>query len=71
VEAEDPKKRFLTPFPTPKITDASVETLTGLKQLQRLDLRSTRITAKGAAQLQAALPNCDVQWWFADTHDSF
>ncbi|MBC7854194.1 MAG: hypothetical protein IAF94_12235, partial [Pirellulaceae bacterium] len=40
------------------ITDASVVYLSGMKNLEMLDLRKTKVTHKGLAELQKALPGC-------------
>ena len=47
---------FLTP-----ITDAGLKHLYGLKKLEMLDLRDTKVTPKGIAALQKALPNCKLE----------
>jgi serine/threonine protein kinase/formylglycine-generating enzyme required for sulfatase activity len=40
------------------VSDAGLEHLTGLRNLVWLDLRRTKVTEKGVAKLQAALPKC-------------
>ena len=40
----------------PNVTDAGLKELTGLKQLRKLDLISTKVTGKGKADLKKALP---------------
>ncbi len=42
------------------ITDAGLEHLKGLAQLIHLDLRGTKTTKGGIAELQKALPNCNI-----------
>lgn len=44
----------------PAITDAGIVHLKKHPDLNGLDARCTAMTAKGAANLQAALPNCDI-----------
>ncbi|HEV3341171.1 MAG TPA: leucine-rich repeat domain-containing protein [Pirellulales bacterium] len=44
-----------------RITDAGLQHLRGLRDLQLLDLRGTRVTDAGMAQLQAAMPNCQIR----------
>jgi uncharacterized membrane protein len=41
----------------PKVTDAGLEHLKGLKQLRTIILRGTRVTEEGRAELRRALPN--------------
>ena len=43
------------------VTDAGLEHLKGLNQLQRLVLVDTKVTDEGVKRLQQALPNCQVQ----------
>ena len=43
-----------------KITDASLEQLSGLKKLRWLGLVRTDVTEEGVAQLRQALPQCTV-----------
>lgn len=49
-----------------KISDGCIPTLKKAKGLTELDIRSTKITAKGAAELQKALPRCNVRTGEAD-----
>jgi hypothetical protein len=42
------------------ITDGSLRILKTLDELQYLDLRSTQVTEAGVAELQKALPNCEI-----------
>jgi hypothetical protein len=42
------------------VTDAGLTHLRGLTQLQRLDLSGTQVTAAGVAELQKALPKCEI-----------
>lgn len=44
------------------ISDADIENLARLKKLAHLDLRQSKVTAKGVAQLQKALPNCKIDY---------
>jgi hypothetical protein len=44
------------------LTDAVVPNLAQFKQLNRLYLRSTKITADGVAKLHEALPGCQITW---------
>lgn len=43
------------------VTDASTKTLTQLRGLERLSLGRTRMTATALAEVQKALPNCEIQ----------
>ena len=43
-----------------QITDATVEVLIGLKQLQTLNVRGTEISEAGVSRLRAALPRCEI-----------
>jgi len=43
-----------------QITDAGLVHLNGLTQLEGLDLFFTQVTDKGVANLQEALPNCEI-----------
>jgi hypothetical protein len=43
-----------------QITDDGLPNLYGLKNLTALDVRHTALTAKGIAQLRAALPDCKI-----------
>lgn len=42
------------------VTDAAVEPLSKCLRLRNLDVRETKITAKGIAELKSALPDCQV-----------
>jgi hypothetical protein len=44
------------------ITDAAAETLKAFSALTRLNVYHTLITAKGHAELKAALPQCAITW---------
>lgn len=44
------------------MTAAGIARLTALKKLQHLDLRGTKVTAAGIAELQKALPKCQIEW---------
>jgi hypothetical protein len=44
------------------VTDAGLKELAGLKSLQRLDLRFTRVTYNGVAELLKALPGCNIDY---------
>ena len=43
-----------------RITDAGLVHLKGLTGLQTLGLRGTQVTDQGVADLQKALPNCEI-----------
>jgi hypothetical protein len=43
-----------------KITDVGLKELAKLTQLKRLYLRNTKVTKAGVAELQKALPNCNI-----------
>ena len=43
-----------------QITDAGLVHLKGLTKLERLDLKDTKVTDAGVADLQKALPNCEI-----------
>lgn len=42
--------------------DASLKHLAGLTKLETLDLRRTKVTAAGVAELKSALPKCQIEW---------
>jgi hypothetical protein len=44
-----------------EVTDAGLMELAALKNLTSLSLQRTRVTAKGVAALQKALPKCDIR----------
>ncbi len=44
------------------VSDIGAETLAGMKSLKVLNLKDTRITAEGLKKLQAALPDCKIEW---------
>ena len=44
-----------------QITDAGLVHLKGLTKLERLDLKDTKVTDAGVADLQKALPNCEIK----------
>ena len=44
------------------ISDAGLKHLHGLNRLRRLGLTRTHVTAAGVAELQKALPNCEIVW---------
>jgi hypothetical protein len=46
---------------TLKVTDAGLKDLAGLQGLQTLDLRYTQVTDAGVADLQKALPDCEIR----------
>ena len=43
-----------------QITDAGLLHLKGLTKLERLNLKDTKVTDSGVAELQKALPNCNI-----------
>jgi len=43
-----------------QVTDAWLVHLAGLTNLKGLDLRFTQVTDAGLAELEKALPNCDI-----------
>ncbi len=45
-----------------KITDAALEHVAKLPDLHFVQLAVTKVTAAGVAKLQAALPNCKIEW---------
>ena len=47
-------------LPSTKITDAGLVHLKGLTKLEALGLAQTKITDAGVADLQKALPNCNI-----------
>lgn len=55
-----------------QITDNGLKHLSGLTQVQSIDLRLTHVTQEGAARLQKQLPKCSVNFYAAeeDTTDS-
>ena len=44
------------------LTDAGIKHLAGLTNLESLDLRRTKASAAGIAELQKALPGCQIVW---------
>ncbi|MEK6239056.1 MAG: hypothetical protein N2C14_30440 [Planctomycetales bacterium] len=42
------------------ITDAGLTHLKGLKNLRKLGIRRTQVTSEGVADLQKALPTCEI-----------
>ncbi|MCX7422547.1 MAG: leucine-rich repeat protein [Planctomycetia bacterium] len=44
------------------LTDAGIKPLAILTNLASLDLRRTKVTAAGIAELKAVLPKCQIQW---------
>ena len=44
-----------------QITDAGMVRLKGLTKLDELNLEETQVTDTGIAELQQALPNCDIR----------
>ena len=49
-------------FSYSKVTDAGLVHLKGMTDLRSSDLRHTEVTAEGVKALQAALPECRIQW---------
>jgi hypothetical protein len=45
-----------------KVTDAGLAQLKGLKNLTRLHVRKTKVSAKGLAEFHAAVPACEIEW---------
>ena len=46
-----------------EVTDAGLEHLKGLSELQSLDIHNTKVTDEGVKKLRQALPNCDIGRW--------
>jgi len=44
------------------LSDPGIKHLAGLTNLEALDLRRTKASAAGIAELQKALPNCQIVW---------
>ena len=44
-----------------QITDAGLVHLVGMTNLQKLIFRGTKVTSAGVAELQKALPNCEIR----------
>jgi hypothetical protein len=44
------------------VTDAGLEHLKNLTRLKELDLYDTKVTAAGVAELQKALPKCQIRF---------
>lgn len=57
--------RWLTLADLP-ITDGCIESLAELKKLEKLTILKTKITPEGMAELQAALPNCEIEHDFTE-----
>lgn len=45
-----------------QVTDAGLEHVEGLADLEELALLRTQVTAEGIRELQKALPNCEIYW---------
>ena len=45
-----------------KVSDAGLEHLKEMKELRYLGLTGTNVTDKGVKELQAALPDCKIEW---------
>jgi hypothetical protein len=45
-----------------QISDASIDPLARLERLESLDLRETRVSEDGIAELRRRLPDCTVRW---------
>ena len=43
------------------MTDAGLKTLADLRGLKKLDLGKTEVTDAGVAELQRALPDCEIR----------
>ncbi|MDP6442205.1 MAG: hypothetical protein QGG36_07875 [Pirellulaceae bacterium] len=43
-------------------TDSDLESLYGIRSLERIALNRTRVTASGVKRLQQALPACQIDW---------
>jgi WD40 repeat protein/tRNA A-37 threonylcarbamoyl transferase component Bud32 len=54
--------RILRLDSNPDLTDAALEHLAPLQDLEKLDLRETAVTAEGVKALQAKLPDCEIKW---------
>jgi hypothetical protein len=48
-----------------RITDAGLPHLVGLRKLQWLAVPNTTVTESGVAELESALPGCQISWWGA------
>jgi len=46
----------------PDLTGTNLNELTKLKKLRNLYLQHTKVTEADVAQLQKALPKCDIRW---------
>ena len=44
------------------LSDAGIKHLAGLTNLEALDLRRTKASAAGVAELKRTLPNCQIVW---------
>jgi hypothetical protein len=56
------KLRILLVTMSPSVGDGGLVHLKGLKQLKNLNVRGTAITIEAVAELQKALPNCDIRY---------
>ncbi|MBI1903292.1 MAG: leucine-rich repeat protein [Planctomycetia bacterium] len=45
-----------------QVSDAGLSVLAGLAKLETLGLKRTKVTAAGVAELQKALPKCQIEW---------
>ena len=55
-----PVREESTSVSSAEISDAGLEHLQGLKQLERLYLRRTKVSKEGVSKLQQALPQCKI-----------
>ena len=62
VHLKDLTKLALLSLSGTQVTDAGLEHLKNLDRLKELDLYDTRVTATGAAELQKALPKCQIRF---------
>jgi len=51
-----------------QLNDQSIEQLKEIRAFSELDIKGTKVTADGVAELQKALPNCKI-YWDAKTDD--
>ena len=48
------------------ISDVGLKELKSLKNLKKIHLQNTKVTAGGVADLQSAVPDCEIWWDGAD-----
>lgn len=58
----DGPSRVRLAFYQTQLTDDSIDVLVDVSNLESVDLRGTKVTREGVAQLRDALPDCRIRW---------